>query len=173
MGMIDDYLTLLILADEWFEQLDHQYLIYMNMWISRHAIACSKELLLSHIKTASNASLISSHRGIARLRLEAMDGTTGCRVWFLAVTDRVSVVFSHSPLDSYDVTACTGEGTVEMRWSKKNTPLVFPLATHRVALYHLTRPNQTYLIVSTGYNGHGPFHKLTRSLVSPLITASA
>ena len=158
--MIDDYLTLLILPDEWFEQLDHQYLIYMNMHISRRAITCSTELLLSHVKTASNASLFSSCRVIARLRLEAMDGTTGCRVWFLAITDRVSVVFSHSPLNSYDVTACTGEGTVEMRWLK-NTPLVFPLAMHRVALYHLTRPNQTYLSVSTGYNGHGPFHKLT------------
>ena len=171
--MIDSYLMLSILPDEWFEQPDHQYPIYMNIRISRRAIARSTELLLSHVETASNASLFSSRGVIARLRLEAMDGTTGCRVWFLAVTDRVSVVFSHSPLDSYHVTACTGEGTVEMRWLKKNTPLVFPLATHRVALYHLTRPNQTYLIVSTGYNGHGPFHKLTQSLVDPLITASA
>ena len=115
-----------ILADEWFEQLDHQYLIYMNMRISRRAIAHSTELLMSHVKTASNASLISSCRGIARLQLEAMDGTTGCCVWFLAVTDRVSVVFSRGL-----VTACTGEGTVEMRWLK-NTPLVFPLATNWV-----------------------------------------
>ena len=55
-----------------------------------------------------------------------LDGTTGCRVWFLAVTDCVSVVFSRGL-----VTACTGEGTVEMRWLK-NMPLVFPLATHWV-----------------------------------------
>ena len=130
--MIVDYLTLLILADEWFDQLDHQYLIYMNMRISRCAIACFTELLLSHIKTASNAILISSRRVIARLQLESMDGTTGCRVWFLAVTDCVSVVFSHSPLDSYDVTAWTGEGMVEMRWLK-NTPLVFPFTIHRSA----------------------------------------
>ena len=39
-----------ILADEWFEQLDHQYLIYMNMRISRRAIAHSTELLMSHVK---------------------------------------------------------------------------------------------------------------------------